>query len=280
MSLGPAPESTSKESSIRRSSNQPVPTVCTDPQFSVGEPGGQHDYRCARGAIVSGRLLQGLLMSSQASAGGARGRRALVTGSESANESAGCALSSDEIRGRAAERASFAGSDNTCVLVPATGGVRNCGRASGPVRSASVALVGHVLRDEAVRDGRKAWAVGGRALPDASALGRAGGPARGCAVGVDAQLALVDSAVTHNTLTATAGITVQGGGLFTPLCSLRSVSTPMFARPPAWTVADPVVVVAVTRLRLMTLSLIVICSNAAGGFRRSRRARLRPRTSR
>ena len=31
------------------------------------------------------------------------------------------------------------------------------------------------------------------------------------------QLALVDSAVTHNTLTATVGITVQGGGLFTPL---------------------------------------------------------------
>jgi hypothetical protein len=31
------------------------------------------------------------------------------------------------------------------------------------------------------------------------------------------QLALVDSAVTHNTLTASAGIAVQGGGLFTPL---------------------------------------------------------------
>jgi hypothetical protein len=29
------------------------------------------------------------------------------------------------------------------------------------------------------------------------------------------QLALVDSAVTHNTLTASPGITVQGGGLFT-----------------------------------------------------------------
>jgi hypothetical protein len=29
------------------------------------------------------------------------------------------------------------------------------------------------------------------------------------------RLALVDSAVTHNTLTASPGITVQGGGLFT-----------------------------------------------------------------
>ena len=39
------------------------------------------------------------------------------------------------------------------------------------------------------------------------------------------QLTLVDSAVTHNTLTASPGITVQGGGLFTifPLTQTDSV---------------------------------------------------------
>jgi hypothetical protein len=39
------------------------------------------------------------------------------------------------------------------------------------------------------------------------------------------QLALVDSAITRNTLTASPGITVQGGGLFTlfPLTQTNSV---------------------------------------------------------
>src|SRR5215216_3806743 len=51
--------------------------------------------------------------------------------------------------------------------------------------------------------------------------------------------------------------------VLSPTLVFRSVSTPMLATPPPLTVEDPVVVVAVRRLPLMTLSLIVIRSNAA-----------------
>src|SRR6266487_1509627 len=51
--------------------------------------------------------------------------------------------------------------------------------------------------------------------------------------------------------------------LLPPTLVFRSVSTPRFVMPPPWTDVDPVVVVAVRRLALMTLSLIVIRSDAA-----------------
>jgi hypothetical protein len=57
------------------------------------------------------------------------------------------------------------------------------------------------------------------------------------------------------------------GPLAVPLLSLtlvcRSVSTPMFARPPPWTGEEPVVVVAVRWLPMTVLSVIVIRPNAA-----------------
>ena len=92
---------------------------------------------------------------------------------------------------------------------------------SSTVQGGGIANIGVLtLRNTSVSDNR-----GTASGPTGSATG--GGICNGSAPDGPplTQLALVDSEVTHNTLTASPGITVQGGGLFTlfPLTQTNSV---------------------------------------------------------
>ena len=84
---------------------------------------------------------------------------------------------------------------------------------SATVQGGGIANIGVLTLRDTIVDANSATASGPTGTAKGGGIWQGSDP-RGPSL---TRLALVDSAVTHNTLTASPGITMQGGGLFTPL---------------------------------------------------------------